>query len=120
MHHDRNTDTDDGKDAPMPTPRLEERVRDLEEDRRFLRHTVEEEGRLLRMTLQQITRDLEAGRERIKETEVDVESLTEVVEEMRRQFPVLKEASKMVRAGVFGVFGILGAVITGVILAVLK
>ena len=88
----------------MP-PTLDERVRDLEEERR-----------LLRLTLEGINRDLRDGRERMKEAEVEVDALGETVEEMRRQLPLLQLTSDWVRAGVVGVFALVGVAIVGLVL----
>ena len=105
---------------------IEYRLRSLEEDRMKFTDALEA---FIRMggAVEEIRRDLVAGRERmdqqddaIDQADDRITTANEAIHALALQLPVLKLTSSWVIAGVLGVFGIFGAVVTGVVLAYLK
>jgi hypothetical protein len=66
----------------------------------------------------EIKRDLDRGHTRMNEQDEELDGQSERISVVENTLPVLKEYGEWVKRAAFGIYGILGALIVGIILAV--
>lgn len=107
----------------MPPPgltmeTLDLRLSYLEADRRLIAEALTRFA-VIGETLQAIKRDLDEGRERMKGTEGDMDAVSDRVFVLEAALPLLREYGDWVKRAAIGIYGILAAIIVGVVIAAL-
>ena len=96
---------------------VEYRLRALEDDRKKFSESLETLGRMS-ANIEEIRRELGDGRVRMKETDGDVDAVSERVSVLENALPILQLTSRWVIAGVLGIFALVSMAVYRVVLHV--